>query len=218
MLVPVDLVVMVSITLFGVLSVVMIGTGFYAKVMAFGGNGAAIPVCGLMFAAATVRAEAQTKGASASGAIWAGFAAVMKILGSGFVLSFILGIMLNKIGVSSVATPGLVMQLVWAAVICGAICSFTQLLSETKLAFPLVAIIMMVIGGGLLTYTGFIKTLCSLGIGGVTATALGCGNGAYEAGALAAGGVMVPLALCAALNVILVAMGAFAGAFLLKKN
>lgn len=216
--VPSDLLLAASILLFGVLSIAMIGSGCYAKVMAFGGNGAAIPVCGLMFGAATVRAEAQMKGSSAAKAIWAGFIAVMKILGTGFVLSFILGLALGSIGAPSAEPPGPAMQFVWSVAICGTICALTQLLSETKLPFPLVAIILMVVCGGLLTYTGFMKTLCNLGLGGVSVTALGCGNGAYEAGVLLLKGVAEPLIVCFLLNVVLVMMGAFAGVFMLRRN
>ncbi len=47
-----DMVVMAAMLAFGVIAVVMIVSGFYFKLSAFGGSGAAIPVCGLMFGAA----------------------------------------------------------------------------------------------------------------------------------------------------------------------
>lgn len=110
------------------------------------------------------------------------------------------------------------MAFVYAIVIGGAICALTQLLTELKCPFPLTALIMMVLGGGLLTYTGTLNWLLSLGAGGVAATAVGCGNGAYSAGTQILTGSAAPLILCAALNIILVLLGALAGGRLLKKH
>lgn len=89
------LVTMAAMLVFGVISVAVIGSGLYAKIAAFGGDGAQIPLCGLMFGAAMTRAMAQRAGASRGKAVLAGFAAIMKVLGTGFVLAFVLGLLLH---------------------------------------------------------------------------------------------------------------------------
>lgn len=110
------------------------------------------------------------------------------------------------------------MSFLYAFLIAGAICALTQLLSETKAPFPLIAIALMTLGGGLLTKFGIIDALNALGAGGLAVTALGCGNGAYNAGiALKMSGNVMPLILTLLLNVILVAMGALCGSKLLEK-
>ena len=110
------------------------------------------------------------------------------------------------------------MVFVYAFLIAGAICALTQLLSSLKIPFPLVAIILMVIGGGVCTKLGFFDILNSLSAGGPAVTAMGCGNGAYNSGAvLASSGVATPLLLTVALNVALVAMGALCGPMLRKR-
>ena len=110
------------------------------------------------------------------------------------------------------------MSFVYAFFVGGVICALGQVLSELKVPFPVIAIGFMGIGGGLLTKFGLIDVLNVLGTGGVSATAVGCGNGAYNAGvALAAAGNPVPLVMTALLNIAIVAMGAFCGLVLYKK-
>ena len=89
------LTILVSMLAFGCLGVVMIITGFYFKVAKFGGNGAAIPVCGLMHGAAVCAAAAEKAGAGAGKAFLVGFWSVIKILGTGFIIAFILGLFLH---------------------------------------------------------------------------------------------------------------------------
>ena len=86
---------MLGILLFGFVGVVLILTGVYFKVAEFGGDGAAIPVCGLMFGAATGAAAAEEAGQSRGKAILSGFVGVIKVLGTGYVLAFILGLILR---------------------------------------------------------------------------------------------------------------------------
>lgn len=81
------------------------------------------------------------------------------------------------------------MAFVYAFLIAGCICALTQCLSNLKVSFSLVAILLMVLGGGLCTKLGFFDWLNALSAAGLTVTAVGCGNGAYNAGvALAAVG------------------------------
>lgn len=216
--VPPAMAVPAATLLFGVLGIALIGTGFYAGAMEFGGNGAAIPIWGLMFAAAAGRAEAQSKGVAAPKAFWIGFIPIIKIIGAGFVLAFLLGMVLEETGATTVEAPGLIMQFVWAVIIGGAISATAQLLSETKAPFPIIAVIMIAFGGGLLTYFGFMKTFGRLGVGGASMTAVACGSSAYEAGTVILSGVAAPLIIGVALNIILVAMGAFAGVFMLDRD
>ena len=86
---------MLGILLFGALGVVLILTGLYFKISAFGGDGAAIPVCGLMFGAATGAAAAEEAGQSKGKAILTGFVGVIKVLGTGYLIAFILGLILR---------------------------------------------------------------------------------------------------------------------------
>ncbi len=169
--VPPAMAVPAATLLFGVLGIALIGTGFYAGAMEFGGNGAAIPIWGLMFAAAAGRAEAQSKGVAAPKAFWIGFIPIIKIIGAGFVLAFLLGMVLEETGATTVEAPGLIMQFVWAVI-----------------------------------------------IGGASMTAITCGSSAYEAGTVILSGVAAPLIIGVALNIILVAMGAFAGVFMLDRD
>ena len=110
------------------------------------------------------------------------------------------------------------MVFVYAFLIAGCICALTQLLSSLKIPFPLVALLLMVIGGGICTRLGFFDALNALSAGGPAVTAMGCGNGAYNAGAVLANtGITTPLILTVALNVALVAMGAVCGPLLRKR-
>ena len=51
---------------------------------------------------------------------------------------------------------------VYAFLIAGCICALTQCLSNLKVSFPLVAILLMVLGGGLCTKLGFFDWLNAL--------------------------------------------------------
>ena len=76
----------------------------------------------------------------------------------------------------------------------------------------------MVLGGGVCTKLDVFDWLSSFSAGGLAVTAMGCGSGAYNAGvALATAGTAAPLALTAALNVVLVAMGAACGSLLRRR-
>lgn len=109
------------------------------------------------------------------------------------------------------------MSFVYAMLIGGVICAVTQALSEIKLPFPAIAVVMMTLGG-ILTKTGLMVKLNEVAAGGAGVTAVGCGNGAYTAGqVLALSGVPIPLIICILVNVILVSLGALCGSSLLKK-
>ena len=109
------------------------------------------------------------------------------------------------------------MEILYSFLIGGIICLIAQVMTEIKIPFPVVAIILMAAGGGLLTKLGIFDWLCSLGAGGVNVTAMGAGNGAYAAGTVISQGVVLPLILGAGLNCILIAMGAACGEYILKK-
>lgn len=83
---------MAGILMFGVVSVGLIISGAYFKIVQFGGDGAAIPVCGLMFGAATGAAAAEEMSGSKGKAFLSGFLGVIKVLGTGYVLAFLLGL------------------------------------------------------------------------------------------------------------------------------
>lgn len=84
--------VMAGVLLFGIAAVILILSGAYFKIAEYGGDGAAIPVCGLMFGAATGAAAAEAAGESKGKAFWNGFWGVIKILGTGYILAFLMGL------------------------------------------------------------------------------------------------------------------------------
>lgn len=110
------------------------------------------------------------------------------------------------------------MVFIYAFLIAGCICALPQLLASLKIPFPLAALLLMVLGGGVCTKLGVFDRIAGFSQGGLAVTAMGCGNGAYNAGvALAIAKTAVPLALTAALNIVLVAMGAACGSLLRKR-
>lgn len=92
---PGDLLVPISMLVFAVISVIVISCGFYGKIAFFGGDGAAIPLCGLMFGAATNRLSAEKNGASAGAAFFKGFLSVMIIILIGCGIAFLTGIFIH---------------------------------------------------------------------------------------------------------------------------
>ena len=213
--IPADMARLVTMLLYGFVSVAFILSGLYCKLVAFGGHAADIPVSGLMFGAAMTCANAKKSGNSALASLYIGFVSIMKILGSGFVLAFILGFLLGPYkGNVIIDAPSIGMQFFWAFVICGSICAFAQFLTGIKVPFPIAAITLIVIGGGLMTKLGLLDILNTLTGAGAAVTAVGCGNGAYSTGMLAAVGVWIPFLLTALLDFILVLMGSVCGLFL----
>ena len=82
----------IAMLIFGLVSAVIIATGLYDKIAAFAGFGADQPLCGLMYGATGIAAGTKASGAPAGKAVIAGFVKVMIIVGIGFVLSAILGL------------------------------------------------------------------------------------------------------------------------------
>lgn len=109
------------------------------------------------------------------------------------------------------------MVFIYSMLIGGAICAVTQILSEIKIPFPVVAVIMVALGG-VLTPVGLLDILNGLGLGGVSVTAVGCGNAAYSAGAAIASGNGMPLVIVTLLLVVIVALGAASGGALRRKD
>ena len=89
---PADLVIPVAMLVFGVLAIGVITSGLYFKIAKHGGDGAAIPLCGLMFGAGMAAGGAKTQGASSWKAFFAGFTAIFKILGIGLIICIVLGL------------------------------------------------------------------------------------------------------------------------------
>ena len=85
--------IMVGVLLFGIVAVALILSGVYFKIAEYGGDGAAIPVCGLMFGAATGAAASEAAGESKGKAFLTGFLGVIKVLGTGYILAFLLGLL-----------------------------------------------------------------------------------------------------------------------------
>lgn len=213
-----NLVTMISMLLFGFIGFALIAAGLYTPIARFGGDGAAIPLCGLMYGAAATSAGAQKAGMPASKAFRTGFLAIFKVLGTGFVIALVIGLIWHPAAsAGSGAGNSGVLAFLGAMLIGGCICMIAQILSECKVPFPVTAILLVAMGG-LLTPLGVIDRLALMGAGGAAVTAVGCGNGAYGAGAALAGGTVITFILVAALNIILVLLGAAAGGVLLKKH
>ena len=96
LLVPADLVTPVAMLLFGVLSMVLILTGVFPKVMDWGGAGAAITLTGLMMGAAGGAIDAGKEGAPAGKAFMKGFLQVLVVVGAGFVINAALGLLIRR--------------------------------------------------------------------------------------------------------------------------
>lgn len=109
------------------------------------------------------------------------------------------------------------MSFIWAMIFGGVICGAVQLLTDLKVPFPLTAIL-MILAGGILTPAGVMNWVLAAGAGGPNVTAVGCGNGAYSAGAAASAGILAPLVISVILNVTLIAMGAACGLIMSKKG
>ena len=93
--VPAEFSVLIAMLVFGAISSIVIIAGLYDPIAKFAANGAAIPVCGLMYGAAMQTAGEIRNGAKVSRAVGKGFAGVFKVLGTGFILAFILGLLLK---------------------------------------------------------------------------------------------------------------------------
>ena len=86
---------MISVILFGVVAMILIATGIFNKIAAFGGDGASIAMCGLMHGAAMGYSIARKAGLPEGKALWTGFWGVFQVLGSGFVIAFIFGLIFS---------------------------------------------------------------------------------------------------------------------------
>ena len=82
---------MLGMLLFAIVSVFVISSGLYLKIAEFGGSGAAIPLCGLMFGAAMGNVEARKEGKTPVQAFLKGFSGVALVVASGYVLAFLIG-------------------------------------------------------------------------------------------------------------------------------
>ena len=90
-----SLAMMAGMLLFGFLSIGLIVSGAYFKIGAFGSESAQIPLCGLMFGAAMGAAAAQKNGAAPGMAILLGILGILKVLGTGYLICLILGLLLH---------------------------------------------------------------------------------------------------------------------------
>ena len=86
---------MAGILLFGVVAAIFILSGLYFKIAAYGTGGAAIVLSGLMFGCATGAAAAEKNGQSKGKAFLTGFWGVFKVVGAGYLICFILGLLLK---------------------------------------------------------------------------------------------------------------------------
>ena len=85
------LAVIVAMFAFGIASAILIVTGVYDKCARFADFGADQPLSGLMYGAAMNNALARAQGVPAGRAFLKGFAIVIAVVGTGFVVSALLG-------------------------------------------------------------------------------------------------------------------------------
>jgi hypothetical protein len=76
----------------GVIGAALIVAGVYPKISKFGAFGADQPVCGLMYGASGITAEARKAGAPAAAAFRKGFGIVALIVFSGFFIAVAVGV------------------------------------------------------------------------------------------------------------------------------
>ena len=86
---------MLGMLLFAIVSVFVISSGLYLKIAQFGGSGASIPLCGLMFGAAMGAVEARKEGKTAGQAFVKGFLQVAMVVAIGYALAFLIGMFLG---------------------------------------------------------------------------------------------------------------------------
>ena len=85
----------IAMLLFGLVSAVVIGTGLYDKMAAVVGFAADQPLCGLMYGATKVAGAEKANGAPNGKAFVSGFVKVMIIVGIGYIISAVLGIIIG---------------------------------------------------------------------------------------------------------------------------
>jgi hypothetical protein len=89
------LAVMLSMLCVGLIGAVLVLTDVYPKISRFGGFGAELPVCGLIYGASCLAAIALKAGATPGAAFKKGFSVVAAITFIGFTISAVIGFVLT---------------------------------------------------------------------------------------------------------------------------
>lgn len=227
MIVPVrDLVAPLSLVVLGLIGMVLVLNGTYAKITEIGGFGAGIMFCGLVDAVAGVFMGASMEaGGDASAGTKASIKFALGILGTLVLTGTVLGLVLaNTPGVQAVmagptaADPGL-MVFLYAFLMGGAISIEGQaLLSIAKLPDPVVILGNAALGM-LMAIFGVSANLELITGAGLCATVVDAGAGAVLGGAMirVAGVPMVTIILVAVMAIV-VCMGIICGNILLKRT
>ncbi len=84
-----------AMVVFGLLAAILVVIGVYEKIVKIGHAGAEAVISGLMFGAGMVTSGAKYAGASNGKAILAGVKEILKVMGTGFVLGILSGMVLN---------------------------------------------------------------------------------------------------------------------------
>ena len=225
-IVPVpQLVAPLSLVVLGLIGMVLVLNGAYAKITGIGGFGAGIMFCGLVDAVAGVfMGAAMEAGGDKSAGTKAAIKFAVAILGSLVLVGTVLGLVcagtpgVQKVmGGATVANPG-AMVFLYAFLMGGAISIEGQaLLSIAKLPDPVV-ILGNAAAGMLLTIFGVAADLEVLTGAGLCATVVDAGAGAVLGGAMirTAGVPMVTVILVAVMALV-VTMGIICGNILVSR-
>lgn len=219
-----DLVPPVSLIILGIIGVVLVLNGSYAKLNEIGGFGAGIMFCGLVDAVAGVyMGAAMENDGNGSEGVKAAIKFAVAILGTLVVVGTVLGVVLaHSAGVlasmaPATANPGLLIFL-YAFLMGGLISIEGQALLEfTPLPLPAVILINAAIGIAM-ALCGVSTQLEALTGGGLCATVVDAGAGAVLGGAtIVLAGTPLRLIILVAVMAIVVCMGIFAGTKLLAR-
>lgn len=225
MVLPVkDLTAPAMLVILGLIGVVLVLNGSYAKLNEIGGFGAGIMFCGLVDAVAGVyMGGAMEEGGNPSGGVKAAIKFAVAILGSLVVVGTALGVVFaHSAGVLAAmepptADPGIIVFL-YAFLMGGLISIIGEaLLNLTPLPLPVV-ILANAAAGMVMALMGVSTQLEALTGGGLCATVVDAGAGAVLGGAtLVLAGTPIRLAILVLVMVFVVLLGVITGSILLKR-
>ena len=220
-----DLVPPVALLLLGLVGMVLVLNGSYAKITEIGGFGANIMFCGLVDAVAGIFVGATMESGNRSEGVKGAIKFAVAILGSLSVVGAVLGFVLGNAGNAGVlatlndttANPGPI-SILYAFLMGGLISIIGQaMLQFTPLPLPAVILIEGACGM-LMAVAGVLTTLEALCGAGLAATVVDAGGGMVAAGALLAiAGTPVRIVMTVAVMVAVVIIGIITGNILVSK-
>lgn len=210
----------VTLVILGILGMILVLTGAYAKITAVGGYGASIMFSGLVDALSGIYLGARMKTGKTSAAVAAALKFAAMILGTIIVVATLLGVVSVQAfpmvmgNFAAAQEPG-AMGFVWAF-LCGGVIGITgQLMLEfTKMPMPAVILLQAAIGAIIAVSGSFgaLETLCGAGL---ICTVVDGAGGLVSGGALwASAGVPMQSMIIILVMAIVVVLGIITGAIL----